>query len=123
MAAKYTNILIVEGISLPDPTEMTQSDYDLSDSERNARGKMVAQIIREDIHKVECKWALLRPEEYAVIRNAIKKKFSLNVTYYVADLGTRNTLEMYVGDRKTPVYTYENGKPVYKNFSVNFIEM
>ncbi len=121
--AKITNVLVVEGISLPEPSEMTQSDYDISDSERNAKGYMVSQVIREDVHKIECKWNILRPEQYAIIRGAIKKKFGLNVTYYVADQGSRGTLTMYAGDRKTPVYTYENGVPVYKGFSLSFIEM
>ena len=121
--AKISNILVVEGVSLPEPSEMTQSDYDISDSERNAKGKMVAQIIREDVHKIECKWKLLRPDQYAIIRAAIKKKFDLNVSYFIADTGGRGSLSMYAGDRKTPVYTYENGEPVYKDFSLNFIEM
>jgi hypothetical protein len=121
--SKYSDILIVEGSTLPDPSEMTQSDYDISDSERNAKGIMVAQMIREDVHKIECKWKLLRPSDYERIRSAIKKKFNLNVTYFIADTGQRGSLAMYVGDRKTPIYTYEDGKPVYKNFSVNFIEM
>ncbi len=119
---KYSNLLVVEGISLPDPSEMKQSDYDISDSERNAKGIMVAQIIREDVHKVECKWKILHPEDYEVIRRAIKKKFGLSVTYDVAGEG-RKTLEMYAGDRTTPVYTYAYGQPVYKDFAVNFIEM
>lgn len=121
--AKISNILVVEGVSLPEPSEMTQSDYDISDSERNAKGKMVAQIIREDVHKIECKWKLLRPDQYAIIRAAIKKKFDLNVSYFIADTGGRGSLSMYAGDRKTPVYTYENETPVYKDFSLNFIEM
>lgn len=54
MAAKYHNILIVGGVTLPDPSEMVISDYDISESERNANGKMVSQIIREDVHKIEC---------------------------------------------------------------------
>ena len=41
MAAKYHNILIVGGVTLPDPSEMVISDYDISESERNANGKMV----------------------------------------------------------------------------------
>lgn len=121
--AKISNILVVEGVSLPEPSEMTQSDYDISDSERNAKGVMVAQMIREDVHKLECKWKLLRPDQYAIIRSAIKKKFDLNVAYFIADTGGRGSLSMYTGDRKTPVYCYENGVPVYKDFSLNFIEM
>lgn len=121
--AKISNLLVVEGVSLPEPSEMTPSDYDLSDSERNAKGVMVAQLIREDIHKIECKWHLLKPNEYEIIRKAIKKKFGLNVSFFIPDHNARGSLSMYVGDRKTPIYTYREGKPVYKNFSVNFIEM
>ena len=85
--AKISNILVVEGVSLPEPSKMDQSDYDISDSERNAKGKMVAQMIREDVHKLECSWNMLRPDEYMIIRNAIKKKFDLNVSYFIADTG------------------------------------
>lgn len=123
MAAKYHNILIVAGVSLPDPSEMTISDYDISESERNANGKMVSQIIREDVHKIECKWKVLRPDDYMKIRQAIKRKFGLPVTFFIPDQNTKGSLEMYTGDRKTPVYTYENGVPVYKDFSLNLVEM
>ena len=123
MAAKYNNILIVGGVTLPDPSEMTITDYDISESERNANGKMVSQIIREDVHKIECKWKLLRPEEYMIIRNAIKRKFGLNVKFFIPVQNEDGELEMYAGDRKTPIYTYEDGKPVYKDFTLNFVEM
>ena len=123
MAAKYNNILIVGGVTLPDPSEMTISDYDISESERNANGKMVSQIIREDVHKIECKWKLLRVDEYMIIRKAIKRKFGLSVRFFIPEQNTDGELEMYAGDRKTPIYTYENGVPVYKDFSLNFIEM
>lgn len=121
-----TGILIVEGISLPDPSEMTPSDYDISDSERNANGKMVAQIIREDVHKLECKWSKLEVDEYLLIRKAIKKKFGLSVQYFCPDMGARGSLVMYAGDRKTPIRyfkAWEDGRPVYKDVSLNFIEM
>lgn len=83
MAAKFSNILRVSGITLPDPSKMTIEDYDISESERNANGKMISQIIREDVHKVTCEWALLRPAEYSMIRKAIKRKFGLNVYFYI----------------------------------------
>lgn len=121
-----TGILIVEGISLPDPSVMTASDYDISDSERNANGKMISQIIREDVHKLECKWSKLEVEEYLLIRRAIKKKFGITVQYLCPETGNRETLVMYAGDRKIPIRYFrgwDDGKPVYKDVSLNFIEM
>lgn len=123
MAGKYNNILIVGGVPLPDPSEMTISDYDISESERNANGKMVSQIIREDVHKIECKWAMLRTDDYMAIRRAIKKKFGLSVKFFIPVQNEEGELEMYAGDRKTPIYTYVDGVPVYKDFTLNFIEM
>ena len=123
MAAKYNNILIVGGVTLPDPSEMSVEDYDISESVRNANGKMISQIIREDVHKLICKWRILRPEEYMNIRNAIKRKFGLNVRFFIPDQDESGELDMYAGDRKTPIYTFEDGKPVYKDFTLNFIEM
>lgn len=123
MAAKYNNILKVGGVTLPDPSKMSVDDYDISESERNARGYMISQMIREDVHKLTCEWAVLRPEEYMIIRRAIKRKFGLNVYFFIPDQNRDGNLNMYAGDRKTPIYTYEKGKPVYKGFSVNLIEM
>ena len=123
MAAKFNNILRVGGVTLPDPSKMTIEDYDISESERNANGKMISQIIREDVHKVSCEWALLRPREYMAIRRAIKKKFGLSVYFFIPDQDAEGELDMYDEDRKTPIYTYEDGVPVYKGFTLNFIEM
>lgn len=123
MAAKFNNILNVGGVTLPDPSKMVIDDYDISESERNANGKMISQMVREDVHKLSCEWAVLRPSEYMTIRSAIKKKFGLRVQFIIPDQGANGTLDMYAGDRKTPVYTYEDGVPVYKGFTLNFIEM
>lgn len=123
MATKFTNILRVSGITLPDPSKMTIEDYDISESERNANGKMISQIIREDVHKIVCEWAILRPAEYMLIRKAIKRKFGLNVYFFIPDQNAEGELAMYAGDRKTPIYTYRNGVPVYRSFTLNFIEM
>lgn len=123
MSAKYNNILRVGEIILPDPSKMIVDDYDISESERNARGYIISQIIREDVHKLVCEWAMLRPEEYMAIRRAIKRKFDLRIFVFIPDENSGGELNMYAGDRRTPIYTYERGKPIYKGFTVNFIEM
>lgn len=116
------NILSVQGSQLPEPTKMTLGDYDISDSERNANGYMISQMIRANVHKLECQWAYLTPNEYMQIRNAIRGTYGLSVSFFIADEDTQDSLTMYAGDRSTPYYYYKDGKPTYKDFKVNFIE-
>jgi len=120
------NFLEVNGVALPAPSTMKHSDYDLTEAERNAKGVMVMQLIREDIHKLECTWNILRPEQYMKIREAIKPKAGLATTYFIPDQNAQGTISTYVGDRNTPIYMFEDGdpnRPVYKGFSLSFIEM
>lgn len=117
------NILVVNGVELPPPSTMKCSDYDLTDSERNAKGVMVMQMIRENIHKVECTWNILRPEQYMVIRNAIAQKYCLKTKYFIPDQNQKGEIITYAGDRTTPIYAFEGEQPVYKGFSLNFVEM
>lgn len=126
MAKVYANILKVGGVVLPPPSSMKCSDYDITDSDRNAKGVMIMEMIRENVHKLECSWNILRPDEYMIIRNAIANKYNLATEYFIPDMNQKGTITAYVGDRTTPVYCYENGdpnKPVYKGFTVNFVEM
>lgn len=126
MERSNTGILIVEGYSLPDPSAMVPSDYDITESTRNANGIMVTQIIREDVHKLECTWSKLEVSEYNLIRTAIKKKFGLEISYFLPDKGEKGNYNGYAGDRTTPFYaieTTENGRTIYKEATLNFIEM
>lgn len=117
------NEITVNGVALPTPSKMTCSDFDLSEMERNSKGYMVGQIIRENVHKVECTWNRLKQNEYMTIRNAIKPKTSLNVNYFIPEENAKSDIICYVGDRTTPIYAIWDGIPVYESFSVNFIEM
>lgn len=120
---KRSNILVINNIRLPTPSSMQHGLFDLSVPNRNANGKMIIQYIRRDIHKIECSWNLLRPDEYMIIQKAIEAASGLSTYYFIPDLEQEGTIETYRGDRTIPVYTYENGKPVYKGFKCNFIEM
>lgn len=117
------NEITVNGVALPTPSKMTPSDFDLSDMERNSKGFMVGQIIRENVHKLECTWNRIKREDYMTIRNAIAPKTNLNVNYFIPEEDAKGDIICYVGDRTTPVYAIWDGVPVYESFSVNFIEM
>lgn len=117
--------LIINGIKLPTPSKLTLSDYDISGGKttRNAKGVMIIEIVRSDVHKLECSWNVLHEEEYLTIRNAISGIYGLSTEYYIPEKGGRGTITTYRGDRSTPVYSYAFDKPIYKDFKLNLIEM
>jgi len=118
-----SNILVVNGVVLPPPSKMTLEDYDITKATRNANGIMIMEMVRADVHKIVCSWNYLRPDKYIIIRNAIRNKYNLSVKYLIPEQNVEGIIQCYVGDRSTPVYKYGDGNPLYKDFSVNFIEM
>jgi len=118
-----TNILVVNGVVLPPPAELTLDDYDITKATRNAKGVMIMEMVRPDIHKLNCAWNYIRPDKYVTIRNAIKNKNYLNVQYFIAETNQTGTIIAYVGDRKLSVYSMGGDEPLYEKFTVNFIEM
>ena len=42
--------------------------------------------------------------------------------YHIPDLNKAAELTMYVGDRTKDTLRYVDGKPIYKNVKMNFIE-
>ncbi len=117
------NILMVNGILLPEPTAMKPTEQDVTNSKRNILGYMKGHVIRHDVHTLECKWAVLSADDYYVIAQAIRSKYGLRVFYHLPEKNRTAELIMYTGDRNKDTLHYtSDGKPVYKNVSIKFIE-
>ena len=117
------NILIVNGIVLPEPTGMKPTEQDITKSNRTITGHMKGQVVRHDVHTLEVSWKLLSADNYYKIAQAIQNKYGLKVFYHLPEQNRQAELTMYVGDRNKDTYRYmEDGKPVYKGVSMKFIE-
>lgn len=117
------NILMVNGIVLPEPTGMKPTEQDVTNSNRNILGYMKGHVIRHDVHTLECKWKVLPADDYYTIAQAIQSKYGLRVFYHLPEKNKEAELTMYAGDRSKDTMRYEpDGKPVYKNVSIKFIE-
>lgn len=116
--------LVINGITLPTPTELTLEDYDISSSKtgRNAKGYMIIENVRRNVHSITAKWAMLKPDDYMTIRNAISGVYNLSTSYFIPEQNARGTILTYRGDRSTPVYWYVNG-PWYQDFTLELVEM
>lgn len=116
-------ILLINGILVPEPTGMKPTEQDITDSNRTITGHMRGHVVRHDVHTLECTWAILSADDYHILAKAIQSKYGLRVFYHIPELNKDAELIMYVGDRNKDTFRYDkNGKPIYRNVKMKFIE-
>ena len=114
----------VNGQALPCPSEMSVSKDDLHvETERNAAGVLMGELVRSDVVKLELKWNYLKAADYVRLEGILGKNLWKPVQYLEANGGTRS-LSMYKGTVKaTPHRLLETGRiDGYLNVAVNLIE-
>lgn len=117
------NILIVNGIVLPEPTQMEPTEQDITNSNRSITGYMKGHVVRHNVHTLKVGWKLLSADDYYIIAQAIDSVYGLKVYYHLPEKNKQGELTMYVGDRNKDTYRYRSdGKPVYKGISIKFVE-
>ena len=104
----FRALVSVGGYDFPEPSAYSANTSTLVDSSRNAEGRMVGSVIRDDISKVEISWKYLTVEQWASIQKCFRQgsggKFINLVTFFDQSAGGWVTKEMYVGDRKASVF-------------------
>ena len=123
-------IVRVGSYGFPEPSTYKGNTATIVDSARNIKGKMVGQVIREDVGKVEMTWKYLPIEDWARILSCFTKalggKFINNVTFFEESRGTWVTRTMYVSDRDAEMFrrSDETGKILgWVNCSLSLIEV
>ena len=111
----YKALVSVGDIDFPEPSAYSGNTSTLVDSSRNAEGKLIGSVIRDDISKIEISWKYLTVEQWARIQKCFRQssggKFINNVTFFDQSVGGWVTKEMYVNDRKSGLWRRnpENG--------------
>lgn len=104
----FRALVSVGGYDFPEPSTYSGNTSTLVDSGRNAQGKMIGSVIRDDVAKVELSWKYLTVEQWAKINQCFRMasggKFINLVTFFDASVGGWVTREMYVSDRKADVF-------------------
>ena len=136
-----------EDVSKPNEIVRTPSAYKgysttAVNSGRNAQGQVIADVVIEDVAKIELKWKFLSTQEFAKLSKLFLEKYNGKFMVMVAFFD--ETLGDYDGDNTVPPDKYtnncrffypndriaefapmkiENGKPVgYTNVSLNLID-
>ena len=85
---------------LPTPSDYDFDVRDLVDSARNSDGKVVAQVIRKNVKRIDCTWNILSQAQFTTIMAFVDAHFSFLCYFYNTHTGTYESVEMYVGNRK-----------------------
>jgi hypothetical protein len=114
-------IILVDGVAIPTPSEMSVGVMDLSKAERNANGLMLIERIATK-QKLEFTWMYLTETQLRDLLSAISPVF-FSVTYPDPTSAGTRTESFYVGDRNMGILDFNNeGVPRYKDVSFNFIQ-
>lgn len=116
-------MLIVNGVALPDPSEMSWGlmDVSASDAGRTEDTRMHKNRLGQK-RKIELGWNNIKPAAASMILQAVNPEY-INVTYFDAMSGTMQTREMYVGDRSAPLKWWHGSTGrYYSRLSFNLIE-
>jgi len=116
--------LQVQGVEMPQTTEIQVDTYTITESERNDSGYMIHEFIAKK-RKLTASIGVLTHSERQSIYNAINQNngLSLTVTYHSPETGTPQNMNCYVGDRSIKLLKCENGIPTYwSDFKLTLIE-
>lgn len=115
----------VNGTALPPPSEMTVSREDLhGNTERNAAGYLVADLIRSNVLKISLSWAYLAQGDLTRIIAALGTAMWKTVVYHDERTNANSTATMYKGAMQyLPNRILSTGKiDGYRSVTVNLIE-
>ena len=116
-------MLLVNGVALPDPSEMTWGlqDVSASDAGRTEDTIMWKNRVGQK-RKLQVGWQNIDPAKTASILQAVNPEY-IDLTYFDAMSGNTETRTFYVGDRSAPVkWWYGATGRYYSKVTFNFIE-
>lgn len=120
-------MLIINGVSVIDPSEMTWGLQDVSalDAGRDEAAVMHNKIVGQ-LRKYSLGWSMISPEDASEILKAINQTWSFECTMWDAMDNAMRTGLYYVGDRSAPIQQWipdrDDGK-LYSKLSFNLIEV
>lgn len=99
----FRALVSIDGVALPTPSSYIGTTSTLVDSGRNAEGRVVGAVVRDDLAKVEMTFNFVTVEQWSFMLKKFSPKyggnFYNNVTFFCDVSGTWETREMYVSDR------------------------
>ena len=106
----------IRGVAIPASSVYTgyvSTSATFVDNARNLEGKVVGQVVRSNVKKIELRWNIITPENWAMVCSFFDESqggsFSNMVTFWDQDTNSWITREMYASDRTSGVWLRRAG--------------
>ena len=101
------NLLIVNGVTITDPTSYSVSIQDIVEAIRNGNGTLITDR-KATKRKIEVSWLYLTNSQISTILTALNI-FQFAVTYHDPETNGVQTRNFYVSDRKQGTFKIKDG--------------
>lgn len=102
------------------PCKVEHSNIAGSSTGRDESGVMHIDWVRRDVRKVYLTYNYISASELAYMMNLMQGK---EFTFKFDDQGSVKTMTAYVGESSYSYYTDQGTEKIYKDFSINVIEL
>lgn len=113
--------IIIAGIQVARPAEVKVGRFDLTKSNRTASGRMVMEVVRADIRRVDVVWRYMPDSELQKLLDVLAANKPFFELQY-PDVGGQQTMTAYVGDVNTSLWHTVGGVRYWSEVSTSFIE-
>lgn len=113
-------MLKINGVVIPTPSDYNVGIQNIVKAERNARGKMIIELITVK-RKIEMSWKYLTNSDLQKVLNAVSP-ILFSVEYQDPQSGGIKTGTFYAGDRKAGAMSYIDGVMKWDDIKFNLIE-
>jgi hypothetical protein len=97
-------LVSIGSFNFPEPSSYNAVTATIVDSARNVNGKVVGNVVRNDVAKIEMSWKYLTAQQWANILSLFTNSFYNNVTFLNQATNSYTTRLMYVSDRNGGVW-------------------
>lgn len=122
-------MVMIGNYAVPEPSEYTGTTATIVDSARNADGRMIGGVIRDDVGKIQCKWLYITAGDWSTLLSKFSRSkggsFTNMITFYCQDSNSWETREMYVNDRSAKVFKRNEDGSIagWLGAQISFIEV
>lgn len=115
-------ILTIAGVPVANPAEIKISRFDLTKSNRTASGRMVMEVVRAGVRRVDVTWRYLPDSDLKTILDVLAANKPYFQVTFPGPSGTE-TMTAYAGDVTTTLWHTRGGVRYWSEVSVPFIEV